>query len=105
MQFKDYTKEEQDLIITYMDTILQDMISNRNHIPISHIAKVIQEFYDSFPGLHEFRLRELYEAFPDGNVFSTYMPNSEINYANIPDKCIHAKVIDINVKEKNNENN
>lgn len=105
MEFKDYTKEEQDLILLYMDIIIQEMITNRNHIPISHIAKVVQEFYDTFPGLYEYRLEELYKVAPDGNIFSTYMPDPgiEIKCVSIPDGCTYANAIDISIEEKNNE--
>ena len=84
------------------------MISNRNHVPIPHIAKVIQEFYDSFPGLYEYRLEKLYEVAPDGNVFSTYMPDPgpEARYVNkYLDRTTYAKAIDINVEGKNDEDN
>ena len=108
MQFEDYTKEEQDLIISYMDIIIQEMISNSNHVPIPDIAKVVQEFYDSFPGLYEYRMEKLYEAAPDGNIFSTYMPDPgpEARYVNkYLDRTTYAKAIDINVEEKNDEDN
>lgn len=106
IQFNNLTKEEQELVISYMDIIIQEMISNRNHVPIPHIAKVIQEFYDSFPGLYEYRMEKLYEVAPDGNVFSTYMPDPgpEARYVNkYFDGTTYAKAI--NIEEKSNEDN
>lgn len=60
VQFNNLTKEEQELIISYMDIIIQTSIKNKE--PISNVAEIVQEFYDSFPGLYEYRLEKLYEV-------------------------------------------
>lgn len=104
IQFNSLTKEEQELIISYMDIIIQTSIKNKE--PISNVAEIVQEFYDSFPGLYEYRLEKLYEVAPDGNIFSTYMPDPgpEARYVNkYFDGTTYAKAI--NIEEKSNEDN